>query len=146
MGIVTVSRNIAASPAVVFDAISQIENFRQIVTGITNVEFLTEHHHGLGARFTETRDWGGRIGVTTLECTEYERPTRVRMVTDESGAIWDTTYTVEPDGEGARLHMEMEDRPHKLLAKIMNPLIRGMVTKAVTADMDAVKEWCEAKG
>ena len=37
----------------------------------------------------------------------------------------------------------MDARAHKLPPKLMNPLIKGMVQKAVEKDMDAVKAYCE---
>ena len=40
----------------------------------------------------------------------------------------------------------MEAKPYRLLARLMVPLIKGVVAKAVTADMDAVKVWLEGGG
>jgi hypothetical protein len=42
--------------------------------------------------------------------------------------------------------MVMEDRPHKFVAKMMNAVMRGMIRKAVSSDLDAVKEFCEKPG
>ena len=37
----------------------------------------------------------------------------------------------------------LDARAYKLLPKLMNPLIEGMIQKAVEKDMDAVKAYCE---
>jgi hypothetical protein len=37
----------------------------------------------------------------------------------------------------------MDARPYKLMARVMNTLIGGMVKKAVEKDMDSVKAYCE---
>ncbi len=37
----------------------------------------------------------------------------------------------------------LDARAYKPLPKLMNPLIKGMVQKAVGKDMDAVKAYCE---
>lgn len=85
----------------------------------------------------------GREGSTVLEVTEYEENERVRIVSDAGGAIWDTLFTTRPTNDGTELAMAMEAKPHTLLARISTPMIKGMVTKAIQADLDAVKEYCE---
>ena len=37
----------------------------------------------------------------------------------------------------------MDARPHKLLPKLVVPLMKGLVRKAIEKDMDAVKAHCE---
>ena len=65
------------------------------------------------------------------------------MVADSHGTVWDSLFTVKSDGGSTALELTMDARPHKLLPKLMNPLIKGMVQKAVEKDMDAVKAYCE---
>lgn len=86
----------------------------------------------------------GRQATTELEVTEYIRNERVRLVADEGGTIWDTVFTLQPKGDRTELSMVMEAEPYRLRARIVNPMISGMVGKAVEADMDNVKAYCEA--
>ena len=86
----------------------------------------------------------GKEASTELEVTEYEPDRHVRIVADSHGTVWDTVFTVSPDGEQTRLEMVMDAKAYKLLPKLMNPLIVGMIRKAVESDMDAVKEFCES--
>ncbi len=79
----------------------------------------------------------------TQEVTEYVENQRVRLVSDTGGTIWDTVFTVKPADGGTELNMTMDANAHKLLPKLMNPLIMGMVKKFIEQDMDAVKEFCE---
>lgn len=137
------SRKIAASPEHVFDAVAHIENFSKAVPEIIKVEFLSDQRAGVGTRFRETRLMKGRETTTELEVTEYESPQRIRLVSDEGGTVWDTVFTVAPDGDEIVLTMVMDARPHTLLARVTTPLISRMVRKAVEADMDAIKEYCE---
>jgi hypothetical protein len=37
----------------------------------------------------------------------------------------------------------MEARAYKLLPRLLNPLIKGKVTRVVEKDMDLVKSYCE---
>ncbi|MGD2042659.1 MAG: SRPBCC family protein [Acidimicrobiia bacterium] len=134
---------IAAPVEQVFDTVAHIDRFSEAVPAIREVEFLSETRRGVGARFKETREMNGREGSTVLEVTEYEENERVRIVSDAGGAIWDTLFTTRPTNDGTELAMAMEAKPHTLLARISTPMIKGMVTKAIQADLDAVKEYCE---
>lgn len=143
-----VSRTIDAAPEVVFSIVSDISNYSEAVPHLVRVEFLTDQRVGVGARFRETRVMRGREATTEIEVTEFVANERVRMVSDEGGTIWDTVFTVTPlgDGGGARLDMVMDARPYRILSRLMAPLIKGVVAKAIAADMDAVKAYCEGGG
>ncbi len=145
-----VSRTIEAPVDRVFDTVAHIERFSKAVPHITSVEFLTESHRGVGTRFTETRVLRGRQATTTLEVTDYVENEMVRLVADEGGTIWDTVFTVAPvEGDAQQsttsttLTMVMDASPYTLMAKILNPLTKGIVRRAIGGDLDAVKAYCE---
>lgn len=140
----TTKRTIDAPVHKVFDTVANIENFSKAVPHITNVEFLTDTHRGVGAKFRETRLMRGREATTDLEVTEYVDGESVRMVSDAGGTIWDTVFRVRPVGDSTELGMAMTAAPYKMMAKLVTPLIKGMVAKAVEADMDSVKSYCES--
>jgi len=143
-----ISRTIDASIGVVFSTIADISNYSRAVPHIEHVEFVSEVRTGVGARFRETRLMGNRRATTEVEVTEYVEDERVRFVSDAGGTIWDTIFTVEPDpdGRGTRLVMVMDARPYKLAAKLVTPLMRRVIAKAIEADLDAVKAYAEAAG
>ena len=144
MGRTIVSRTIEAPIGTVFDTVAHIENFSKAVPHITKVEFLSDVRTGIGTRFRETRLMGRREATTELEVTEYVKNDHVRMVTDTHGTVWDTVFTVKPaPSGGVELTMVMDANAHKLMSKIMNPLIKGMIRKAIENDLDAVKAYCE---
>ena len=143
MANVTVTRRIDAPADVVFRTVADVEQFSQAVPGILRVEFLSEVKSGVGARFRETRMMMGREASTELEVTEYVENERVRIVSEAGGALWDTVFTVAPDGGGTELKMVMDARPQTPSARMTVPLIIGTVRKAVEQDMDAVKSFCE---
>ena len=129
----------------VFDCVAHIQNFSNAVPDISKIEFLTQSRRGVGTRFRETRVMKGREATTELEVTEYDAPHRIRLVSDEGGTIWDTVFTTIATADGGtRLEMVMDARPYKLMAKIVNPFIGRMISKAVEEDMNAVKTYCEA--
>jgi uncharacterized protein YndB with AHSA1/START domain len=79
------TRSIAAPVARVFETVAHIDRFQEAIPHITNVEFLTETHSGVGTRFRETRLMRGREASTELEVTEYVPDERVRLVSDAGG-------------------------------------------------------------
>ncbi|MEM8671993.1 MAG: SRPBCC family protein [Planctomycetota bacterium] len=142
---IRILRTIVAPLDVVFHAVSDVRNFREAVPQITNVEFLSEQQVGTGTRFRETRVMKGREQTVELEVAEYIKNERVRMISDAGGTVWDTVFNVSANRENVELDMQMNVRPYTLIARIMTPLIRGMVEKAVESDMDAVKAFCESQ-
>jgi len=143
MKTVTTTRTIQAPLEKVFQTLADVRNFKNAVTGITNVEFLTEQQSGVGTRFRETREMKGKEHTVELEVTELVENDRVRIVSDEQGTVWDTVFSVEQQDDGVLMTMVMEVKPYKLKAKIATPLIMGFVSKAIESDMDEVVRYCE---
>lgn len=144
MGRTTVSRTIHAPIERVFDTVAHIENFQKAIPDIVRIEFLSDQRSGVGARFRETRLMRGKEQTVELEVTEYVQNDHIRLVSDTHGTVWDTVFTVRPaTGGGVDLTMVMDANAYKFLPKLMNPLIKGMIQKAIEKDMDAVKTVCE---
>ena len=144
MGKTTATRLIKAPVDKVFKAISDVKTFEETNPNIVKIELLSDQSSGVGTKFRETRNMNGREATTELEFTEYAENEHVRIVSDAGGTIWDTVMKLTPEGEITRLDMQMDARPYKLMSKIINPLISGMVNKAVQEDMDGLKERLEA--
>lgn len=138
-----ITRTIDASIDVVFHTVADIRQFSQVLPHIVRFEFLSERTSGVGTRFRETRLMNGKESVTELEVTEYVENEHVRMVADSHGTVWDTVFAVVTAEGQTVLTMTMDAKAHKLLPRLMNPLIKGMITKAVEQDMDLVKAYCE---
>jgi uncharacterized membrane protein len=142
----TVQRTILAPVEDVFDCVAHIENFQKAMPHIVEVKFLSEAKRGIGAKFRETRLLGTREETTELEVIEYVKNKRVRLLSDQGGAMWDTVFTVGSKGTGGwtELTMVMQAKPYKFLAKMTTGFVMGMIQKHLEADMDAVKAYCEA--
>lgn len=143
MPTIVVTRNINAPVGMVFETVANIENMSKAAPHIVGFEFISDTKSGIGTRFRETRLMGDKAMTTELEVTEFEPGRRVRMVADSNGTIWDTLFEVAREGGSSLLTVTMEARAYKLLSRLMNPLIKGIVRKAVEKDMDLVKAYCE---
>ncbi|MCH8955368.1 SRPBCC family protein [candidate division KSB1 bacterium] len=139
----TATRSINAPIDLVFKTVSDINNFSKAIPDIINVEFLSDVKSGIGTRFRETRLMNGKEAMTELEVTEFVENDHVRMVTDSHGAVWDSVFTVKRVDGHTELTLVMDARPHKFMQKMMIPMIKDMISKALEKDMDAVKTYCE---
>ncbi len=141
----TLSETIHAPIGLVFETVADITKYREAIAHIVGVEMLSEVQRGVGTRFRETRRMpNGKEMSNELEVTELVDDDHVRIVCDTHGTVWDTTFTVRDLGAGrTELALVMHARAHKLVARLINPLIKGMVAKEVAKDLQAVKAHCE---
>ena len=109
------------------------------------VDSLAKTRLGAGTLLRQTRMMKGKEAATELEVTESVVNERVRIVSDTHGTVWDTVFTTAEKDGCVELTMVMEARAHRFMARLVNPVIRGMVAKAVEGDMEAVKEYCEKR-
>lgn len=143
MSSITVIKQINAPKELVFKTVSDIRNFSKAVPEIVNVDFLTTREYGVGTKFKETRNINGREVSTDLEVTEFEENEYIRIVSDTMGTLWDSTFTVKEKEGGTELILTMDANAYKLLPKLINPFMKGMMQKALEKDMVAVKNYCE---
>lgn len=138
-----IQRTIDAPASLVFETIAHAERFASAIPGILGVEFLTERRSGVGTRFRETRVVKGRESATELEVTEFVQDERIRLIADSNGTIWDTLFTVWESGGQTHLEMMMDARAYRILPRLLNPLMKGLIKSAIAKDIDTVKEYCE---
>lgn len=141
---IIVTRIINEAIEVVFATISDIRQLSKALPHVVKFEYLSVVNRGVGTQFRETRLMKGKEATTEVEITEYVENERVRMVADSRGTVWDTVFTVTSENGCTTLTARMAARSDKLFSRVMNPLIRGMIAKAVERDMDLVKSYCES--
>ena len=150
MSRVNVSGIIEAPPEEVWGALSDIGNLPNRDEPVQKIEFLSPQKSGAGTRFRETRSMGSRTVETELEITESVPNESIRFVSDAGSTIWDTVYRCHPEGapsgSSTRLEIDMEARPYKLRARLMNLLIMPMVRKGMTKHLKDLKTYCESSG
>ncbi|MFC2088798.1 SRPBCC family protein [Calditrichota bacterium] len=142
---ITVSRKINAVIDLVFKSVADISNLSYVVPDVVKVEIISEKTSGVGTCFSETRLMKGKESVTELEVTEYIENERIRMVADCHGTIWDSVFTVKAKGDFCELELVMDAKAHKILPKILNPMMKGLYKRGLEKHMDAVKFYCEKK-
>ena len=119
---------------------------REINPDVLKIQFISEHHQGVGTRFRETRRMGSREMETELEVTVFDAPHRARMVTDSHGTVWDTLFEVAQDSKWVTLTMTLESLSHGKIAALLNKLFARRYRSGMEKHLDAVKAYCETRG
>ncbi|MBD3373552.1 hypothetical protein GF406_00820 [candidate division KSB1 bacterium] len=141
---ITVSRTIRAPKDVVFRTVADATLFAKAVPHVTRIDYLSDIKTGVGTRFRETRKMGNRESITELRVTEYAENEYVRLVADSHGTVWDSVFTIESTkDQKTRLILTMKAKPQKLLPRLLTPLFKKTMTRALADDMDAIKLFCE---
>ena len=141
---VTVECDIAASQGRVFGVVSDIDSLPDRDPDVVRIEYLGEQLAGVGTRFRDVRMVRGKELHTDLEVTELEEPSRIRMVSDTHGTVWDTRYEVRPEAGASVLTITMEATAHASLPRLLNPLMKGMFRNGIKKHAKSLKAYCEA--
>ena len=141
MARITLAQQIEAPVELVFKTISEIEYFSKAVPEIVSYEILSETKAGLSTRFRETRVTNGKEMHTELEITEFIDNEHVRMVADSHGTIWDTLFTFQESQGQTLVTVVMDAKAHKLLPKLLNPLLKGLYKKGIKKNMEDVNSY-----
>lgn len=136
---IEVSRTIRAPREEVFDLTTTIEDYAEVVPAIVDVQFLTTKRNGPGTRFREVRRTGRRPSATEQEVTEFDQPTRVRMVADGRTTRRETTLTYLNTQDGTDVHLAVDVRPSGVLGRVRSWFVRDPLPRDLEADLDAVK-------
>ena len=131
----------------VFERFSDLANAADHVSGITNIEFLTDGPVGVGTRFKETRVMFGREATEEMTVTDFQPNQAYTIGCESCGCEYRTEFRFHPHGAGTEVEIEMETRALTLFAKILSPLSRlmaGTVKKCVDQDLEDLKVGLEA--
>jgi uncharacterized protein YndB with AHSA1/START domain len=128
------------SPEQVFDYLSDPVHELEWNPKVEIMEKLSDGPIGVGttwrAKWTKSK-------VVTLECTEYERPTRWRLVNDGPVTV-DLTITLTPEADGTRLNSRFDATPHGPF-KLVFPVFLALMRREEASNMTLLKQAVEAR-
>jgi carbon monoxide dehydrogenase subunit G len=143
----TLTKDIAAPPAVVFAWFTDLDKAAVHIKAIKKIEKLTEGPIGQGTRFKETRFMFGKEATETMEIAALE-PNRSYTVTAHScGAQFNTVFRFLPSAIGTALEVDFSTKAASLLAKVFTPLswlMMGSMKKCIEQDVEDMKQAIEA--
>jgi len=121
------SEVVARSPQDVFDFVADVRNDPKWHTDVLEAH-LNGDSVGPGSVFTiKVKPQMGLTGGT-VKVSSYDPPRRIVFDVDMGKMRPTTTFTVQPEGAGARVARKVEVEPTGLM-KLMAPLMGGMFRK-----------------
>jgi hypothetical protein len=147
MAPIVCTRRIEASPADVFEVVTDLDSATDRISAITNLEVLSDGPFGVGTRWRETRVMFRKEHTEEMWVTEFEPGRAYTTEAHSCGSVYHCTMSVEPDGTGSILAMTFDSRPMTFMAKLMSPLcflFNGAMVKCIEKDFDDIQSSLEA--
>jgi uncharacterized membrane protein len=107
MATITVSNQIDAPVAEVFERFTDLDGSPTRVSGIKAIEMLTTGKFGPGTRWRETREILGRLDTAEMEVTAYERNRTYTITHHKLAARIETVFTFQSLNGGTRVNVEL---------------------------------------
>lgn len=148
---ITVSRDIAAPPASVWEVITNVDRYADVLSGVQRVERLDDGTgFGVGTRWRETRTMFGREATEEMEVAAVDPGTGYTVVADSRGTVYTSGFHLEDAGEGrSRLTMTFGAAPSGLVAKVLSATVGRLFVrttrKLLQQDLDEVGAAAEAR-
>lgn len=143
MATITVSNQIAAPVAAVFERFTDLEGSPGRVSGIKAIEMLTPGPFRLGTRWRETREVLGLTDSAEMEITAFERNRSYTITHYKMGARIDTVFTFDVVNGGTRVNIEFSLKGPGLPPGLLAPIewaIAGKVRDVLSQDLADLKE------
>ncbi len=142
---VTVKSNIES----VFETFTDIPSIADRIPGIQSVELLSDPPVGEGTRWRETRVMFNKESTEEMWVSEFTLNRSYTVEAESCGAHFKSRFVFTAEDDGTRVDSYLETQPLTFAAKFfkwlgLNALMRGMMKKAIQADMDALKRYAES--
>ncbi len=145
---VAASIDIDAVPETVFDTLSNLTGWPDMIEDIVSIELLTDGPVGVGTTFRETRMLFGKEAAEKMTFETFERPESYRLTARSGGSHYLTTTSFEPIPSGTRMQIHFRARPEKMVAWLLLPIalaMQGMLRKCLEKDLACIKASIEGR-
>lgn len=134
---------IARTPEQVWELVADARNDPRWCEKVVSVEQLAGDGPGPNARYLVMHRPRPRKPAVELamEVVEFNPPHRLRWREEDSDAVFDVLYQLEPDGPGTRI-TQVDDIDWKI-PKPLRPIGRIMVSRDIQRQLDALKRLLE---
>ncbi len=145
---VATSITIAAPVEAVWQAVINIEQAADMVSGIRQVEVLHKPEQGMvGFKWRETRIMFGKEATEDMWITDCVTNDYYATRAENHGAVYLSRISVQAVADGTRLTMGFESQAQTLFARLMSSLmvffIKGSIIKEFDKDLVDIKAFVE---
>ena len=145
--IVEAQVTINGSKAAIWDAITNIANASEIISGIENIEVLEKPANGLvGLKWRETRMLFGEPATVEKWITDAAENEFYKTRAESDGMVFLTTNRISESSGGITLTSSHDSKPQSIVAKLSIPMLflfKGVVKKALLQDLNDIKSAVE---
>ena len=147
--IVEAQVNINGSKTAVWNAITDIENAAQNLSGIEKIEIVERPAAGIvGLTWRETRIYFGKPATVEIRITDAAENEFYKTRAESDGFLFLSKLSVLGNGDGVTLSSSHDYLPQGFAAKVKSiPMIffKGMIKKALMQDLTDIKKVVEQK-
>ena len=134
---------INGSKAAIWDAITNIENASETMSGIEKIEVLEKPVNGLvGLKWRETRMLFGKPASVEKWITEAAENEFYKTRAEDSGFVFLSTISISEGSGGITLSSSHDSKPQDIVARLKSipmGLFKGVVKKALLQDLNDIK-------
>jgi hypothetical protein len=145
--IVEVQVTIKGSRSTVWNAITNIGNAAEIMSGIEKIEVVEKPANGLvGLKWKETRMYFGKPAAVEKWITDAAENEYYKTRAEDSGFVFLSTISISESSGGITLTSSHETIPQGLSAKLKSlPMVffKGVLRKALLQDLNDIKSAVE---
>lgn len=139
---------INASKEKVWSIISDIENSKENISAIENIEILEPPTNGLlGLKWQETRTMFGKQATEIMWITDSSENEFYQTRAESHGAIYISRLWLEEGNNGTLLSMSFDGTPVTFGAKFMSTVLgwmfKGATKRALQKDLEDIKNAAE---
>lgn len=142
-----VNEHVNARPEHVFAIATDFASAPQRISGIKNMEMLTDGPVGLGTKFRETRIMFGRQATETMEVIDFQPGRSYTLAATNCGCQYRTVVSVRPSPSGSEITFDFTGTPLTFGARLMTGLMgwmaKGACLKAIRKDLADLKAAAE---
>ena len=148
---VSVEVDILAPKDLVWDAVTNIDQWEGMISGIMSLEILHRPVDGLiGLKWSETRKVFGKVSTETMWVTDAEDLSFYRTRAENQGAIYISNISLTEIGDATRLtqsfSMSSDTIFSKLITLVMGAMLKRSLRKLILADVNDIKAFVESRG
>lgn len=145
---ITVSTEINADIKAVWQAITNIEESAEMISGIKAVEILEKPEGTIeGLKWKETREMFGKEAIETMQITQAKEYEFYDTHAENCGTIYSGKLSVAAKPDGTELTMEFSGEAQTLFGKLMSTLMgwmfKGSMVKMLKQDLVDIKTYVE---
>jgi len=147
--IVEVQVTIKGSRTAVWNAITNIGNAAEFISGIEKIEVVEKPATGLvGFKWRETRMYFGKPATVEIWITDAVENEYYKTRAESDGYLFLSTMNISESSNGITLTSTHDYKPQSSVAKLKSIsmfLFRGMIKKILQQDLNDIKSAVERK-